>query len=157
VVERQNEVRRTTVLVETVFSRGGYRIARRNQRPITLLRSTSPTIFGRMPWNSRLRHPIPLSDDRVLRTLANARDMVLSLPERDQHQEKWQMLANLLTSAARGDNALLTSIVTDRIEDALRQEPFTVVRLAIDLEKKPPAPSMRKRSKAKARRDRRIK
>jgi hypothetical protein len=39
----------------------------------------------------------------------------------------------------------------------LRQEPFTVVRLAIDLEKKPPAPSMRKRSKAKARRDRRIK
>jgi hypothetical protein len=35
-----------------------------------------------MPWNSRLRHPIHFADSRVLRTLADARDMVLSLPER---------------------------------------------------------------------------
>jgi homoserine kinase len=89
-----------------------------------------------MAWNSRLRHPIPLSDSRVLRTLADARDMVSSLPERDQRQDKWQMLANLLTSAAQGENALLTALVTDRIEEVLRRPPFTVVRLAIDIDKK---------------------
>jgi hypothetical protein len=110
-----------------------------------------------MPWNSRLRHPIPLSDSRVLRTLADARDMVLSLPERDQHQEKWQMLVKLLMSAAQADNASLTAIVTDRIEEASRRPPFTVVQLANDIEKKPPAPSVRKRSKTKTRRERRIK
>jgi hypothetical protein len=108
-----------------------------------------------MPWNSRLRHPIPLDDSRVLRTLGDVRDMIHSLPERDQHQEKWQMLAKLLISAAQGDNALLTALVTDRIEEALRRDPFTVVRLAVDIEKKPPAPSVRKHSKA--RRDRRLK
>jgi hypothetical protein len=110
-----------------------------------------------MPWNSRLRHPIPLSDSRVLRTLADARDMVLSLPERDQRQDKWQMLARLLMGAARADNASLTAIATHRIEEALRQPPFTVVRLANDIEKKPPAPSVRRRSMAKARRERRLK
>jgi hypothetical protein len=106
-----------------------------------------------MPWNSRLRHPIPLSDSRVLRTLADARDMILSLPERDQREDKWQILAKLMMSAAQADNTSLTAIVTDRIEEALRRPPFTVVRLAVDIEKKPPAPSVRQ----KARRTRRIK
>jgi hypothetical protein len=100
-----------------------------------------------MPWNSRLRHPIPLDDSRVLRTLADARDMILSLPERDQREDKWQMLAKLLIGAAQADNALLTAIVTDRIEEALRRPPFTVVRLGVDLEKKRSAPSVKKRSK----------
>jgi hypothetical protein len=85
-----------------------------------------------MPWNSRLRHPIPLDDTRVLRTLADARDMILSLPERDQIQDKWQKLASLLMSAAQADNASLTAIVTHRIEEALRCPPFSVVRLASD-------------------------
>jgi hypothetical protein len=110
-----------------------------------------------MPWNSRLRHPIHLADSRVLRTLADARDMIQSLPERDQRQDKWHTLANLLMSAARADNASLTAIATDRIEDALRLRPLSVVRLAVDIQKKPPAPSERKRSKAKARRARRVK
>jgi hypothetical protein len=54
-----------------------------------------------MPWNSRLRHPIALADGRTLRTLADARDMILSLPERDQLREKWQTLAAVLLSAAQ--------------------------------------------------------
>ena len=83
-----------------------------------------------MPWNSRLRHPIPLDDSRVLRTLSDARDMILSLPERDQRQDKWQILAKLLMSAAQADNASLTAIATNRIEEALLRPPFTVVRLA---------------------------
>jgi hypothetical protein len=98
-----------------------------------------------MPWNSRLRHPIHLADSRVLRTLGDARDMVLSLPERDQRQDKWQMLAKLLMGAARANNPLLTAITTHRIEEALRRPPFTVVRLGDDMEKKPPAPSVRRR------------
>jgi hypothetical protein len=55
-----------------------------------------------MPWNSRLRHPIPLADSRVLRTLADARDMVLSLPKRDQQHEKWQTLAALASQRSTG-------------------------------------------------------
>jgi hypothetical protein len=85
-----------------------------------------------MPWNSRLRHPIALADSRVLRTLADARDMILSLPKRDQQQEKWQTLTALLISAAQADNASLTAIATHRIEEALRRPPFSVVRLADD-------------------------
>jgi hypothetical protein len=134
------------------------RIARRNQvRYHSVALDITYQNWWEMPWNARLRHPIPLSDSRVLRTLADARDMVLSLPERDQREDKWQVLAKLLMSAAQADNLALTAIVTHRIQEALRRPPFTVVRLAIGIEKKPPAPSVRKRSKAKARRDRRIK
>jgi hypothetical protein len=89
-----------------------------------------------MPWNSRLRHPIPLADGRVLRTLADARDMVLSLPERDQRRDKWQTLAAVLLSAAQADSPSLTAIATDRVEEALRQPPFTTVRLANDAQNK---------------------
>lgn len=63
--------------------------------------------------------------------------MVLSLPERDQQEDKWQTLAALLTSAAQADNPSLTAIATHRIEEALRRPPFSVVRLADDGEKKP--------------------
>jgi hypothetical protein len=90
-----------------------------------------------MPWNSRLRHPIHLADSRVLRTLADARDMVLSLPDRDQRQDRWQQLAALLISAAEADNPSLTAIATHRIEEALRRPPFTAVRLADGTEKEP--------------------
>jgi hypothetical protein len=85
-----------------------------------------------MPWNSRLRHPIPLADGRTLRTLADARDMVLSLPARDQRRDKWQTLAAVLLSAAQADSPSLTAIATDRVEEALRRPPFTAVRLAND-------------------------
>jgi hypothetical protein len=37
-----------------------------------------------MGWSSRLRHPIALADGRVLETLSDARDMVLSLPEGEE-------------------------------------------------------------------------
>jgi hypothetical protein len=85
-----------------------------------------------MPWNSRLRHPIALADGRTLRTLADARDMILSLPERDQLREKWQTLAAVLLSAAQADSPSLTAIATHRVEEALRRPPFTTVRLADD-------------------------
>jgi len=106
-----------------------------------------------MPWNSRLRHPIHLDDSRVLRTLADVRDMILSLPERDQRQDKWQTLAALLVSAAQADNTSLTAIATARIEEALRRPPSSVVRLASDddMGKKPAAPSIKRRRGAKLR------
>jgi hypothetical protein len=47
--------------------------------------------------------------------------------------------------AARADNASLTAVTTGRIEEVLRRPPFTTVRLAQDVEKKPAAPSVRRR------------
>jgi hypothetical protein len=47
--------------------------------------------------------------------------MVLPLTDHDQRQDKWQVLARLLMSAAQADNPSLTAIVTHRIEEALRR------------------------------------
>jgi hypothetical protein len=72
-----------------------------------------------MPWNSRLGNPIMLADGRVLRTLADARDMVVSLPERDQRRDNWQTLAPVLLSAAQADSPSLTAIAPHRMEESL--------------------------------------
>jgi hypothetical protein len=88
-------------------------------------------------WNARLRKPIRLEDGRTIRTLGDARDVVLSLPKRDQHRQKWQQLTGLLVTAAETGHPALTSIVTNRLEEALRLRPFTTARLAGDIEKQP--------------------
>ena len=71
--------------------------------------------------------------------------MILALPERDQRRPQWQSLAGLLVSAADAGHPALTSIVTDRLERALSEPPFTSARLADVMGKKPPAPSLRRR------------
>jgi hypothetical protein len=107
-----------------------------------------------MPWNTRLRHPITLADGRTLRTLSDARDMVLSLPQKDQLLQKWQRLADLLMRTARADNASLTAVTTAQIEETLRWPPYGTVRLADEgMDKKPAAPSVgRKARRRKVRR-----
>ena len=62
--------------------------------------------------------------------------MLLSLPDRDQRQDRWQQFAALLISAAEVDNPSLTAIATHRIEEALRRPLFTAVRLADDTQNK---------------------
>jgi hypothetical protein len=83
-------------------------------------------------WNARLRKPIHLKDGRTIKTLSDAKYFFLSLPARDQQLPKWQRLAGLLASAAKTSHPELLSMVTDRLEDALKHPPFTIARLASD-------------------------
>jgi hypothetical protein len=55
-----------------------------------------------MPWTRKLKAPIWLNDDRRLATLADARGLLLSLPDRRQQDEDWQYAARLLIGASRG-------------------------------------------------------
>ena len=97
-------------------------------------------------WNSRLRRPLHLTDGRVLKTLEDARAFIGSLPERDRQYDRWISLSALLLSAAQSDNPAMVAIVTNKLSDALRLAPHTVTRLD-ETEKRPSAPSVRRRSK----------
>lgn len=109
-----------------------------------------------MSWVSRLRHPIHLADGRTLKTLSDARDMILALPEKDQGDQKWQRLADLLLAAANSGNANLIAVLTSKIEETLRRLPFGTVWLADDDVKKPPADSVRRGTKSVAKRRHRL-
>ena len=54
--------------------------------------------------SARLSKPLTLRDGRTLRTLRDARDFVLRLPERDLERNAWQSAAGLLIAAANGGN-----------------------------------------------------
>jgi hypothetical protein len=98
-----------------------------------------------MPWKSRLRHPLHLADGRTLHTLDDVRSFIGSLPERRQRDDRLQRISALIASAAQANNAALTAIVTDRLAETLRS-------LNELLEKRPPAPSVRRRRAAQHRR-----
>lgn len=100
-------------------------------------------------WKARLRKPIRLTDGRTLKTLSDARDMILALPEKDQREKKWQRLADLLLAAANSGNAALISVLTGNIEEALSRPPFTTARLADGETKKPAAVSVRRKAARK--------
>jgi hypothetical protein len=70
-------------------------------------------------WSSRLRHPVHLSNGAALRTLADARDFILSLPPREQLRPQWQSLASLLLSAANSANPTLIALISDRVRDSV--------------------------------------
>jgi hypothetical protein len=94
---------------------------------------------GMWKWKTRLLRPIRLEDGRTIRTLADAHDLILQLPEEELRTPQWQALVDLLLSATRQHHLL--SIVTVRLETELP-------RLAHATEsalppKKPPAPSVR--------------
>jgi hypothetical protein len=108
-------------------------------------------IFLGMSWSSRLARPIHLDDGRTLRTLAGARKMLLALPDSEQRNQRWQLLAALLVSAARANHKGLLSITTARLEQALSEPPFGSVMLAPEPAEKPPAPSGRRRTARRTR------
>jgi hypothetical protein len=110
-----------------------------------------------MSWSTRLRHPIKLSDGRILHTLGDARDMVLALPAKDQRLGKWQELADLLMRTERAGNPSLTAVTTGKIEEALRRPPFSAARLEDDdAIKRPPAPSVDRAPKSSPKRRRKL-
>ncbi|HYC24806.1 MAG TPA: hypothetical protein VEC58_02110 [Roseiarcus sp.] len=66
-----------------------------------------------MAWSRRLSPPIFLKDGRELKTLSEARDMILQLPERQQRAAHWLHAGELLLYAAENDK--------EAIDDAQRQ------------------------------------
>jgi hypothetical protein len=61
-------------------------------------------------WSAPLSKPIKLKDGRMLVTLADARALILTLPELHQSNGHWQYAAELLliasASKSRSDDAL---------------------------------------------------
>jgi hypothetical protein len=53
-----------------------------------------------MPWSRNLAKPIALKDGRLLVTLADARALMLSLPEPVQRKEYWIYVGALMLEAA---------------------------------------------------------
>ncbi|MBO0759464.1 MAG: hypothetical protein J2P54_26795, partial [Bradyrhizobiaceae bacterium] len=55
-----------------------------------------PNELSRMDWTTSLSKPIALDNGEVLRTLSDAREFVLALPEQHRALAKWQRVASLL-------------------------------------------------------------
>jgi hypothetical protein len=53
-----------------------------------------------MTWNRKLPKSLRLNDGRTITTLANARDMLLKLPQDDQAHSHWMSAGELLLQAA---------------------------------------------------------
>jgi hypothetical protein len=103
-----------------------------------------------MRWSLPLAEPVDVSPVLTLRTLGDARAFILSLSDADQRRPHWHQLAALCVTCATGGDRVLRGIFTYRLQDALTHPPFPKPDMSDS--KKPPAPSMRRRSKAKQRR-----
>lgn len=53
-----------------------------------------------MPWSTEFDDPIALGGGRKLRTLQQAADHIMALPEAEQQQERWQVAIEALIRAA---------------------------------------------------------
>jgi hypothetical protein len=61
---------------------------------------------GRMPWTRKLPSLIELKDGRTLVTLADARDVMRSLPRPHLRREHWLYAEALIHEAANGGGAM---------------------------------------------------
>jgi hypothetical protein len=62
-----------------------------------------------MPWSRVLTTPIELKDGSTIATLAEAREMMLSIPLHVRRADVWQYVAELLDDAA-SDKAAVTEV-----------------------------------------------
>ena len=61
-----------------------------------------------MPWSTPFDEPIALQGGRKLRTLQQAADYIMNLPEDVQRQEHWQTaVENLINAAETGGGWLM--------------------------------------------------
>jgi hypothetical protein len=74
-----------------------------------------------MLWSRRLPKNLVLRDGREIRTLSDARDLIVTLPERRYDKPHWEYAAELLTTAARGGGAKVDAF-NSRLELALEAE-----------------------------------
>ena len=72
-------------------------------------------------WTRKLPEPIPLKDGRTLSTLADARALMLALPEATRRKELWIYTAGLMYEAAisRGGMAETVASLTRRLNAGL--------------------------------------
>jgi hypothetical protein len=59
-----------------------------------------------MSWSTKIWKPIKLKDGRSIETLADARAIMLALPELHQRNPHWQYAAELLLSASNSKSAV---------------------------------------------------
>jgi hypothetical protein len=61
-----------------------------------------------MPWSTAFDDPIPLQGGGSLKTLQQAADHVMGLPEDVQHEARWQVaVENLINAAETGGGWLM--------------------------------------------------
>jgi hypothetical protein len=76
-----------------------------------------------MSRSTKLPEVIHVSDGRALRTLADARDFLLSLLPDDAQRKQWQDLAFLLLRCEDTGDVALISVTTGRLKEALTRHP----------------------------------
>jgi hypothetical protein len=72
-------------------------------------------------WTRKLTPPIELKDNRVLETLADVRELMLSLPERHVRNGHWAYAGQLLMAAAT-DKGVSLHDVQQQLSIALKAE-----------------------------------
>jgi hypothetical protein len=79
-----------------------------------------------MSWEQKLSFPIKLKDGRWIRTCDEARAIILNLPERLQHSERWCATAERLMKVAEhgGDRSDLHLYLTQalRVDNMLAED-----------------------------------
>jgi hypothetical protein len=68
----------------------------------SITRPSSNLICEKMPWTRKLSSPIDLKDGRILVALADARDVMQTLPRFHQRREHWLYAGALIHEAANG-------------------------------------------------------
>jgi hypothetical protein len=72
-----------------------------------------------MSWAAKLAKPLKPRDHAELRTLADARDYMLTLPPAIADWQAWQQAGKLLLAAANETTKATIAEATDRVERAL--------------------------------------
>ena len=79
-----------------------------------------PTSPRRKGWSAKLARPLPLHDGIKLRTLTDARTMILErIPADKLRRNEWQCAARLLMKAAESGNRRDVEAATNQVELAL--------------------------------------
>ena len=99
-----------------------------------------------MSLRTRLSKPLFLSDGRCLRTIGEAIEVVLEMPEHALAAPVWTRVPDPLKTACFSGHDDDVAHATAQLEAALRASPFGELRL-VEQDKKPPAPSIRRQPK----------
>ena len=78
-----------------------------------------------MPRTSKFKTKLALKDGRTISTLADARAVILSLPEHSQRRPYWEYAAQLLMGAAQAGKREAIEDAYWRLMGALFLEPRT--------------------------------
>jgi hypothetical protein len=76
-----------------------------------------------------LGRPITLDDGKVLRTLEDVRELLVSIPSDLVRHEKWQCLARMVMDAALEGDVELVGPISAQLRHCLETPPYASVRL----------------------------